>query len=149
MVQSVCSVQLLQQAILGISHRHPGHYSPRPIHSIGWGRLYFLYGSRIAGAHHTFTSPYPMPFTCITLLWIRGPRHYFSCPPSPPSLLTITSEVSTVISAPNSKPRLFLNHFQMEQIYLTSKKLETPESIPSTLLPWTFQHFTSFWLLNT
>lgn len=58
--------------------------------------------------HHTFTSPYPMPFTCIILLWIWSPRHYFF----PPILfLTRKSQVSTVISAPNLKPRLFLNHF--------------------------------------
>lgn len=35
MVQSVCSMQLLQQAILGIHHHHPVHYSPRPIHRTG------------------------------------------------------------------------------------------------------------------
>lgn len=52
-----------------------------------WGRFHFLYGSRDAGAQHTFTSPYPMPFTCITLLWIRGPRYCFFSPP-PTSLLS-------------------------------------------------------------
>lgn len=108
-------------------------------HTQYWvGGVHFLYGSRTAGAHHTFTSPYPMPFTCIPLLCI--PSITFFPPPS--SLLTRKSQVSTVISALNLKLRLSLNHSLSNEANLSHFKVtaNTPESIPSTLFPWIFQY---------
>jgi len=63
-----------------------------------------------------------------------------------PLYLTRNSPVSTVISAHNYKTRFFLNYIVLKETrFLSSFKdrVETSESIPSTVYPWTLQYLTS------
>lgn len=88
---------------------HAVHYSPRPIH---WtGGVGFI-SCRDTGLQRHIT-PLPVLIPCQylhhTSMEQRSQALLF--PPHPlPYSPTRKSQVSTVLSAPNSKPRLFLNH---------------------------------------
>lgn len=128
---------------------HAVHYSPRPIHWIGG--VGFI-SCRDTGLQRHIT---PLP-----VLIPRQYLHHTSMEQRsqallfPPTLfLTHQPESHRFLQFFQHQTRnpgfFYITFFPIKEIYLTSKKLETPESIPSTLLPWIFQYFTSFWLFNT
>lgn len=112
---------------------------------LDWCRFHFLYGSRIEGGHHTSTSPYPMPFTCITLLWIRGPRHYFFLHPLPYS--PGNHKLLQSFQHQTWNPDFFYITFSQMKIYFTETGntwiysfLSVPLDIPILHLILAFQH---------
>lgn len=88
---------------------HAVHYSPRPIHWIGGVGFISCRDTGLQRHITPLTSPYPMPVPASHFYGTEVPGITF--PPHPlPYSPTRKSQVSTVLSAPNSKPRLFLHH---------------------------------------